>query len=164
MCAQGHSQRPWHPFLHPSIQALQTGAGTSLPGTDTHTAWSCPRPESSKLRERQYGISLHSHAIQLSPFLTLHIFLLKLTPLLAGKQQPGTPADEAWTLSPLSFFFLFLTVCFDLSDILSLLSVPDFLHLGTDFEQAVSVEAVQRQHGGAAATPQPAIQADGGGG
>lgn len=145
------------------MQAVQTAAGASLPGTDTHTAWSCPRAESSKLREREYGISLHSHAIQLSPFFTLHIFLLKLTPLLPVKQQPGTPADEALTLSSF-FFFPLLTVCFDLSDILSLLSVPDFLHLGTDFEQAVSAEAVQRQHGGAAAAPQPAIQADGGGG
>lgn len=143
------------------MQAVQTAAGASLPDTDTHTAWSCPRAESSKLREREYGISLHSHAIQL--FLTLHIFLLKLTPLLPVKQQPGTPADEALTLSSF-FFFPLLTVCFDLSDILSLLSVPDFLHLGTDFEQAVSAEAVQRQHGGAAAAPQPAIQADGGGG
>lgn len=65
-------------------------------------------------------------------------------------------------LPPLPFFFL-LTVCFDLTDILSLLSIPDFLHLGTDFEQALSVEAVQRRQGGAAATPQPAIQADGAG-
>lgn len=88
-----------------SLPSLQTAAGMSLPGTDPHTAWSCPRSESSKLMERDYGISPHSCAIWLSPFLTFHIFLLKLTPLLPGEQQPGTPADEALTLSPPSFFF-----------------------------------------------------------
>lgn len=51
VCAQGCSQSPWHPFLHPSMQALQTAAGMSCPGTDPHAAWSCPGAESSKLRE-----------------------------------------------------------------------------------------------------------------
>lgn len=47
----GCSQSPRHSSPHPSTQALHTAAGTSCPGTDPHTAWSCLRAESSKLRE-----------------------------------------------------------------------------------------------------------------
>lgn len=51
VCAQWHSPSPQHPFPHPSMQTLQAAVGMSRLGTERHTAGSCPRADSAKLRE-----------------------------------------------------------------------------------------------------------------
>lgn len=64
-----------------------------------------PSPLSSGKENMGFLPFLCYPPIHLSTFLSLHIFLLKLTPLLPGEQQPGTTEDETVTLSPPSFFF-----------------------------------------------------------